>query len=103
MITKSVKQYLINSTDEKEYSSSFTVLAGCEDKERRDEVDKNFEIFNYGNTIMFDQIENYNATSSSQEQAKKLSDLTKMKVLGGQNYVISHKPADKPDMEEIKD
>lgn len=103
-ITKTIKEFLIEETkkQEKEYISGFTTLAGYEDKQRRADVDNNFGTFTYANTIIFEQIENYNGSTKSQDEAKKLSELTKMKVVGGSNYKISHK-GDKPDYEEIKD
>ncbi len=103
MITQNIKQYLINSTEEKEYSEYNNVIAGYEDSTRRAEVDKNFETFYYSNTILFEQINSYDATNEAREQANKLSELTKMRVVGGQNYTIKRKPAGTPERIEIKD
>lgn len=88
IIKQALKDYLISHTEEKYYSSSHTVLAGYEDAGRREEVDAQFDLMNYNNTIMFDQIENYN----SQEVAQELSDKTYMVVNGGENYTITSVP-----------
>lgn len=88
IIKQALKDYLISHTEEKYYSSSHTVLAGYEDAGRREEVDAQFDLMNYNNTIMFDQIENYN----SQEVAQELSDKTYMIVNGGENYTITSVP-----------
>ena len=102
-ITKDMKKYLIDSTEEKEYTSKFSTVAGYEDSTRRKEVDEYFKRFTYKNTIMFEQIETYNASSTSQQKANELSTATKMRVVGGQNYVINHMPPGTPSVEEIKD
>ena len=88
IIKQALKDYLIANTEEKHYSSSHTVLAGYEDEARRQEVDAQFDLMNYKNTIMFDQIENY----TSPEVANDLSNKTKMIVNGGENYTITAVP-----------
>lgn len=88
IIQEALKDYLIEHTEEKHYSSSHIVLAGYEDADRRAEVDSQFDLMNYDNTIMFDQIENYNSADVAQE----LSDKTYMVVNGGENYTITSVP-----------
>lgn len=87
--------------ESKEYTTSHTVLAGYEDKDRREEVDSIFKdnLLNYNNTIMFDQIENY--TIASKDVAQELSEKTKMRVIGGENYIIKSVP--NPSVIEEKD
>ena len=103
LIKGELKDFLISSTDEKYYSSSHTVTAGYEDEGRREEVDSIFEdesgnsILNYKNTIMFDQIDNFNSVDMAQE----LSNKTYMTVQGGENYTITAVP--NPARIEIKE
>ncbi len=95
-ITKDIKEYLFITTQEKEYTEENTVLAGCEDEDRRKEVDNNFNgTFYYKNgengnikTSIFKQIDKYD----SEEEAKELSRLTYMTVMGGSNYEIKFNP-----------
>ena len=87
-ITEDLKQYIFETTEVQEYSSGSYIYAGYEDAERRKAVYNNFESFYYGNTSPFKMIDEYNASSESQELAKLLSDKTKMHVIGGSNYSI---------------
>ena len=98
VIQDALKDYLIEHTEEKHYSSSSTtILRGHEDEARREEVDgifaDNNNILNYDNTIMFDQIENY--SPDTYDEAKKLSDSTNMTVYGG-TYTIESEPTPNP-------
>ena len=98
-IKENLQEYITESTEEKEYSSSGFVIAGYEDPDRRKEVDDNFkDVFYYGNTIMFSQIQNYNASQQAKEQAKELSEKTWMKVRVG-TYSIDSIPS--PDTEYV--
>ncbi len=91
-ITKEIKKYLISSTQAKEYVSERTVISGYEDATRRAEVDKNFETLWYSNTILFDLINNYDASEESKQKAVTLSNATYMYVLGGKGYAINPMP-----------
>lgn len=91
-ITEDLQEYIVSTTEEKEYSSGYSVLAGYEDSNRRKTVDSNFETFNYSNTIMFQQINNYNSSEKDKQQAKELSDKTWMRVVGG-SYSIDSVPS----------
>ena len=95
-IKEDLEQYIISTTEVKEYTSSYMVIAGYEDEERRQQVDSNFDTFNYNNTIMFDQIDNYNGTAEDVEKAQELSSKTWMRVVGG-TYTIEAVPS--PDTE----
>ncbi|MBR0427119.1 MAG: VWA domain-containing protein [Clostridia bacterium] len=101
-IKETLHNYIKSKADSKakEYTTSHNVLAGYEDPNRRKEVDNMFASYenklDYNNTIMFDQIENYNNFNT----AKKLSDATKMLVKGGSNYIIKNTL---PEKIEIKD
>lgn len=96
IIQDDLKEFIIKNIEEKDYTEEVSVLGGCEDKERRKEVDENFnEKFYYGNTEMFKQIDNYD----SKDKAQELSDLTYMIVTGGTGYEIKHKPAGLPSKE----
>lgn len=99
-ISDDLQEYIISTTESKEYVSGSTVIAGYEDAERRKEVDSNFETFNYNNTIMFDQIENYNATDEDINKAIELSEKTWMRVVGG-TYTIDP-PVPDPSRIEVK-
>lgn len=90
-IQEDLKEYIIETTEEKEYSSESTVITGYEDSNRRKEVDEKFETFKYDNTIIFDQIDSYNATEEDKEQAKELSKKTYMIVKAG-SYSIESVP-----------
>lgn len=90
-INKDLQEYIISTTETKEYTSGYNVLAGYEDAERRKEVDDNFETFKYDNTIMFKQIDSYNATSEDINKATELSSKTWMRVVGG-TYKIESVP-----------
>lgn len=88
-----IKTQAINKI--KAYTKSHDVLAGYEDKNRRKIVDNMFASYehklDYNNTIIFDQIHNYNNYNA----AKILSNSTKMLVKGGSNYKIENTlPAD---------
>ncbi len=87
-ITEDLKQYIYETTEVQEYKSGSYIYAGYEDAERRKAVYNNFESFYYGNTSPFKMIDEYDASSESQEIAKWLSDKTKMCVIGGSNYSI---------------
>ena len=95
-IKEDLEQYIISTTEVKEYTSSYMVIGGYEDEERRKEVNSNFDTFNYNNTIMFDQIDNYNGTAEDIEKAQELSSKTWMRVIGG-TYTIEAVP--NPDTE----
>lgn len=93
-ITQDIKKYLIDTTEEKEYTDSIFILAGHEDKDRRKTVDDYFNGTFYYNsedgikTSLFKQIDEYN----SLDEAKELSNLTYMIVEGGKNYQITKNP-----------
>ena len=95
-INEDLQEYIISTTETKEYTSSYTVLAGYEDAERRKTVDNNFQTFTYNNTIPFKQINSYNATNEDISQAVDLSKKTWMRVVGG-TYKIESMPS--PDTE----
>ena len=93
VVTEEVKKYLKENLDKKEYSDKYTVLAGYEEQARREEVNKNFSGIFYNNpyisnnevrTRLFKQIEKYD----NEEDAKTLSEMSYMTVIGGQNYSI---------------
>lgn len=88
LIKGELKDFLISSTDEKYYSSSHTVTAGYEDSARREQVDAQFNLMDYNNTIMFDQIDDF----TSVDEAQELSSKTYMTVQGGENYTITAVP-----------
>lgn len=90
-IQEELKEYIIKHTDSKDYSSESTVITGYEDSNRRKEVDEKFETFKYDNTIIFDQIDSYNATEEDKEQATELSEKTYMIVKAG-SYSIDSVP-----------
>ena len=91
VIQEDLEEYIIETTEEKEYSSESTVITGYEDSKRRKEVDENFKTFKYDNTIIFDQIDSYNATEEDKEQATELSEKTYMIVKAG-SYSIESVP-----------
>ena len=91
VIQEDLEEYIIETTEEKEYSSESTVITGYEDSNRRKEVDEKFETFKYDNTIIFDQIDSYNATEEDKEQATELSEKTYMIVKAG-SYSIDSVP-----------
>ena len=88
-ITGSLKEELIQTTNEKEYQEHITIDKGVEDEGRRTEVDNNYNrIFYYNNdggakAKLFGQINNI----TDSNLAKELSDSTYMTVTGG-NYTI---------------
>ena len=94
IITQDIKKYLIETTEEKEYTDSIFTLAGHEDTNRRKIVDDYFNATFYYNaeegikTSLFKQIDEY----TSLDEAKTLSDLTYMIVEGGKNYKITKNP-----------
>ena len=91
-IQEDLKEYIIKHTDSKDYSSESTVITGYEDSNRRKEVDEKFETFKYDNTIIFDQIDSYNATEEDKEQATELSEKTYMIVKAGSYTINSPAP-----------
>ena len=100
-IYNDLQEYILSTTEVKEYTSEYKVLAGYEDPARRKVVDDNFkDKFTYDNTIMFKQIENYNATEEDKALASKLSDKTWMRVVGG-TYTIDE-PVPNPSRIEKK-
>ena len=97
LIKGELKDFLISSTEEKYYSTSHTIKEGHEDEGRRQEVDSQFDLMDYNNTIMFDQIDNYNSVDTAQE----LSNKTYMVVRSEESYNISYPP--NPSVIETKD
>jgi len=101
-IKEKLHNYIKSKADSKakEYTKSHNVLAGYEDPTRRKEVDNMFASYDnkltYNNTIMFNQIENYDNYNTAQN----LSNATRMLVKGGSNYIIKNTL---PDKIEIKD
>ena len=92
-ISKGIKEEILDTTLSKEYVteevSKSHILAGYEDPERREEVDKLFEPngnkLYYENTKMFQAIDEQYGT----EFANELSNKTWMRVAGGSNYAIT--------------
>ncbi len=102
-ITKKIKVEVLTTTVENGYNS-FVVIEGYEDQNRRAAVENYFKNskFYYGNTMLFDQIDNYNPKDvNSKNKAIELSSNTWMEVNGGENYIISYKPADVPYEQKI--
>ncbi len=98
VITKKIKIEVLSTTLESSYNS-FAIIAGYEDQNRRNTVENYFRNnkFYYENTMLFDQINNYNPNDkNSKNKAIELSNNTWMEVNGGQNYIISYKPTDVP-------
>ena len=89
IIKEQLKDYLITSTATKEEFTEIQIISGYEDRDRREEVDEQFETMDYSNTSMFQQIDDY----TSEEEANKLSEATYMDVQGGQGYLIQDCPS----------
>lgn len=92
-ITKLLKKQLLEiETEEKKYiSEDVWESIRVDDEGRREEVKKNFEKLFYQNTSLFKVIDEYNASESSKQQAKTLSEKTKMYALKGE-YVLEGDP-----------
>ena len=100
-IYNDLQEYILSTTEVKEWTSEYKVLAGYEDADRRKEVDDNFkDKFTYDNTIMFKQIDSYNATEEDKALASDLSEKTWMRVVGG-TYTIDE-PVPNPSRIEKK-
>lgn len=102
-IYNELQEYILSTTEIKEYTEGYTVLAGYEDEDRRKEVDDNFkDKFTYDNTIMFKQIDSYNATEEDKALASDLSEKTWMRVVGG-TYTIESVPNPSTEYERDED
>ncbi len=89
IITQDVRDIIIQNYKENitEISKYLSYFEGQDDKERREEVNNNFSIFNIENTQLFKVIDNYNGSNESKELAKQLSEKTWMSATTGE-YTI---------------
>ena len=104
-ITKLLKKQLLEiETEEKKYiSEDVWESIRVDDEGRREEVKKNFEKLFYQNTSLFKVIDEYNASESSKQQAKTLSEKTKMYALKGEYVLEEPGPAERQEVDKDGD